>query len=191
VPEATFLQNTISRRIVIMNIEFITRTAILLALTIVMQTVGRYIPLGPNSQFIVGPLVNACLLIGAAATGIYGGAIIALAAPFGAILTGAAIPLPFAPFIAIGNFILVLFFYLLRKNKIAGILSGAMLKFGFLFASVHVFVRMMNLPAKKADAMILSFGWPQLVTALIGGAIALVVIRALGKNLEMPVKLKD
>lgn len=174
-----------------MNVKFITRTAILLALTIVMQTVGRYIPLGPNSQFIVGPLVNACLLIGAAATGIYGGAVIALVAPFGAILTGAAIPLPFAPFIAIGNFVLVLFFYLLRKNKIAGILSGALLKFGFLFASVHVFVRMMNLPAKKADAMIASFGWSQLVTALIGGAIALAVIKALGNNLEMPVKMKD
>jgi len=48
------------------SIRFITRTAILLALTIVFQTIGRAIPLGQFNQFITGSLVNACLLIAAA-----------------------------------------------------------------------------------------------------------------------------
>ena len=103
------------------SIRFITRTAILLALTIVFQTIGRAIPLGQFNQFITGSLVNACLLIAAATTGLWGGAAVAILAPFGAILTGATMPLPFAPIVAIGNFILVLLFVLIKKNQILGI----------------------------------------------------------------------
>lgn len=164
-----------------MNIRIITRTAILLALTIVFQMLGRFIPLGQFNQFIVGPLVNSCLIIAAVYTGLAGGAVVAVLSPFGAILTGAAIPLPFAPFIAAGNFILVLTYFLLKKKPLAGIVSGAVLKFGFLLASVNFFVWMMGLPAKKAAALIASFSWPQLVTAVIGGLLALLVLKVLGK----------
>lgn len=167
-----------------MNTKMITRTAILLALTILFQTLGRFVPLGQFNQFIVGPLVNACLLIAAAYTGLGGGAVVSVLSPFGAILTGAAIPLPFAPFIAVGNFILVLMYVLLKKKQLAAIASGAVLKFGFLWGSVLIFTSLMNIPAKKASVMIASFSWPQLVTALIGGAIALAVIKALGKTVE-------
>ena len=173
-----------------MNVKFIARTAIMLALTILFQTLGRFIPLGANSQFVVGPLVNACLLIAVAAAGIWSGVVIALATPFGAILTGAAIPLPFAPFIAIGNLILVLsFFLLMKKTKIGGIVAGSILKFGFLLASVNFFAWAVKIPEKKAAAMLLAFSWPQLVTALTGGIIALIVIKGLEKaGIIPPVK---
>lgn len=167
-----------------MSTKMITRTAILLALTILFQTLGRFIPLGQFNQFIVGPLVNACLLVAAAYTGLAGGAAVSVLSPFGAILTGAAIPLPFAPFIAVGNFILVLLYVILKKKQLAAVASGAVLKFGFLWASILAFTGFMNIPAKKATLLIASFSWPQLVTALIGGAIALVVIKALGKTIE-------
>lgn len=163
------------------SIRFITRAAILLALTIVFQSIGRAIPLGQFNQFITGSLVNACLLIAAAVTGIWGGTAVALLAPFGAILTGAAMPLPFAPIVAVGNFMLVLMFVLIKKNHILGIGAGAVLKFGFLFAGVNIFVNLMGLPAQKASAMIATFSWPQLVTAAIGGVIALLVMKALDK----------
>lgn len=166
------------------SIRFITRTAILLALTIVFQTIGRAIPLGQFNQFITGSLVNACLLIAAATTGLWGGAAVAILAPFGAILTGAAMPLPFAPIVAIGNFILVLLFVLIKKNQILGIGAGAVLKFAFLFAGVNLFVNWMGIPAQKATAMIAAFSWPQLVTAAIGGVIALLVIKALDRAVE-------
>lgn len=167
------------------NVKFIARTAILLALTIVFQTIGRFIPLGANSQFIVGPLVNACLIIAAATTSLLGSTIVALVAPFGAILTGAALPLPFAPFIAVGNFVLVLFYYLLRKKEIVGIITGAVLKFLFLLASVNFFVWAMKLPAKKAGLMLVAFSWPQLVTALMGGIVALIIVKFLRKSVEV------
>jgi hypothetical protein len=164
------------------NIKFITRTAILLAITIVFQSMGRFIPLGPNSNFVVGPLVNACLLIAAAYTGLSGASVISVLSPFGAILTGAAVPLPFAPFIAIGNFLLVLLFSIFKEKRVIGLLSGAVLKFGFLFATISLFVRLIGAPSKKASLLIFAFGWPQLVTALIGGVIALVVIKALERT---------
>jgi hypothetical protein len=167
-----------------MNTKTITRTAILLALTILFQTLGRFIPLGQASQFIVGPLVNACLLVAAAYVGLGGGAVVAVLSPFGAILTGAIIPLPLAPIIAIGNFILVLLFVLFKKKQILGIASGAVLKFLFLWGSVSLFVNLMNVPAKKAALLVTMFSWPQLITAVIGGVIAFIVIKALDKALK-------
>jgi hypothetical protein len=167
-----------------MNTKLITRTAILLALTILFQTLGRFIPLGQFNQFIVGPLVNACLLVAAAYTGLAGGAAVAVLSPFGAVLTGAAIPLPFTPFIAVGNFILVLLYVLLKKKPVAAVAVGAVLKSGFLWASILIFVGVMNIPDKKATLLVASFSWPQLVTAVIGGAVALAVIKALEKAIE-------
>ena len=93
-------------------------------------------------------------------------------------------PLPFAPIVAIGNFILVLLFVLIKKNQILGIGAGAVLKFAFLFAGVNLFVNWMGIPAQKATAMIAAFSWPQLVTAAIGGVIALLVIKALDRAVE-------
>jgi hypothetical protein len=162
--------------------KFITRTAILLALTLVFQAIGRYIPLGPNSNFIVGPLVNACLLIATAFTGLWSGIIISVLAPFGAVLTGAAIPLLFTPFIAAGNAVLVIVFYILRKRRTVGIVSGAVLKFGVLFASISLFLGISEVAPKLASALYFSFSWPQLVTALIGGILAMIVINALEKT---------
>lgn len=171
------------------EIQFLTKTAILLALTIVFQTMGRLIPVGINSQFIVGPLVNAALIVSAAAVGIWGGGFIALAAPFGAILTGAQISLPFAPFIALGNLAIVLGFYLLMKrHQVVAVIAGSIAKFALLTASVNVFVRMMNTPVKQAEKMLAAFTWPQLITALIGGALALAVIKILGKNFRLKVE---
>lgn len=169
-----------------LNAKFITRVGILLALTVVFQSLGRFIPLGPNGNFIVGPLVNACLLIAAASVGIGAGAIIAVITPFTALLTGAAIPPLFIPFIAIGNFLIVLGFYLLmKKSKIAGVILGSVLKFGFLFASIRFFVNFAAVNPKKAVNLVAMFSIPQLITALMGGVIALIVIRALGKQLQL------
>ena len=166
------------------DIRFITQTAILLALTITFQAIGRFIPLGPNSNFVVGPLVNACLIVATATTGLLSGTIIALISPFGAILTGATIPITFAPFIAVGNFLLVLFFFILKKIKIIGIFTGSITKFAFLYTAIVYYARLMKLPVKQAAAMTFAFGWPQLVTALIGGFIALILLKSLKKYIK-------
>lgn len=165
------------------DVRFITYTAVILALTIVFQSMGRVIPLGPNANFIVGPLVNACLIIAAAVVGFSGGCTIAVLAPAGAYLTGAAIPLPFLPFVAVGNAILVAGFCLLRKNQWAGLAVGAVAKFLFLWGSVVLFLSLRNKPL--AGAMLFTFSWPQLVTAIVGGMIALGVLAAIRKTIRI------
>lgn len=166
------------------KVRYLTRTAMLLALTIVFQSVGRFFPFGPNNNFIVGPLVNACLIISAGLIGIYAGAAVSILSPFGAILTGAVLPLPLAPFVALGNFALVLLFYTFRKNKVIGIILGAFAKFAVIYGSlIYIIPYFKLLPAKQVAALTgAAFGWPQLATALMGGIIAAPVIARLEKS---------
>ncbi|OPZ93739.1 MAG: hypothetical protein BWY74_01008 [Firmicutes bacterium ADurb.Bin419] len=161
------------------KVKFLTRTAMLLALTLVFQYLGRLIPLGQYSSFIVGPLVNACLLISTGLVGIYSGAVISVLSPFGALLTGAAYPLVFAPFIALGNFVLVLLFYIFKEKRVIGVISGAIAKFVVIYGSLlYVIPYFKLMPTNMALKLAgFSFGWPQLVTALIGGAIAIPIIK--------------
>lgn len=166
------------------KLKYLTRTAMLLALTMIFQFIGRFIPLGPNSNFIVGPLVNACLIISAGLVGLFSGTVISVLAPYGAILTGATLPLPLAPFVALGNFVLVLAFYIFRKKKVAGIIAGSIAKFAVIYGSLLYIIPFFKLlPQNKAMALAgAAFGWPQLVTALIGGIIAIPVVHRLEKH---------
>lgn len=162
------------------RINEIARTAILLALTVAIQITGRYFTsfLGPMNIFIIGTLVNACLLISVEYAGIKGASVIAFATPFTAILTGAPIPLPFIPFIGVGNLLLILIFYLLKRT-ILGIVIGAIIKFSFLFAAVTVLLKVTSLPTKLVGVLYFSFSWPQIVTALMGGVVYLNTKRVL------------
>lgn len=170
------------------RILLIVRTALLLALTIVFQMMGRF--LGPNNNYIVGPLVNASLLVATAVTGLWGATAISVIAPFVSALTNKAAIAPlilsFSPFIALGNFIYVLCFYLLmKKNKTAGVIVGSIAKFGLLYASISIFTNVVEVAEKPAAVLNALFSWPQLLTALVGGVIALLVIRALRKSIDI------
>jgi hypothetical protein len=158
----------------------LARGALLLALTAALQVSGRYLTslMGPANIFIVGTLVNACLLIAVDVTGIGIASVIAFAAPVTALLTGAPIPLPFLPFIGAGNFLLVLMSYLFRR-KAVGVIVGAAAKFLFLFGAVSMFLRLGGLPDVAAGILYFTFSWPQLATALLGGAVYAAARKAL------------
>lgn len=164
--------------------NFIAKTALFLALTIVFQILGRNIPLGPNNNFIIGPMVNALLFISTMALGVVSGAIVGLMSPFGAILTGASIPLFLAPIISIGNLLLVLTFNLLKKNKFLGIFASAIIKSIFLYFAVSTMLSFFNLPQKRISMLLFVFGWPQFVTALLGGIIAVISFNKLKKQIQ-------
>lgn len=164
------------------KVGMLTRTAVLLAVVVVVQMVGRSLP---NSNFIVGPLVNMCLLIATMTAGVGGGIAIAILSPFTSLLNNnapiAAALLPFAPVIAAANVIFILTFYFLyNKNKYAGVICASVLKFGFLFLLIRVFLNMFDFP-KFTEKLIALFSWPQLLTALIGGLVALPIIKAIVK----------
>lgn len=173
------------------KVQKITRTAILLAIAIVFQMVGRY--MGPNNNFIVGPAINAVLFTATAIIGLWGGAVISVLAPLISAITNKAaiapIILAYSPFIAVGNFILVLIYYLLmKKNQVAGVIIASILKAVFLFVTIKGFVRFMtpflDISSKVATVLIGLFSWPQVLTAIVGGGIALFIIKILKKNLE-------
>lgn len=164
------------------KVRGLTRTAILLAVVVVVQIVGRYIP---NNNFIVGPLVNMCLILAVISAGLWGGVAIAVLSPLVSLINNhapvAAALLPFTPFIVLANVILVVTFYLLyNRNKYVGVVAAALLKFGFLLGAINIFLNVFSFPKFAAKLLVL-FSWPQLITALIGGFIALPILARLQK----------
>ncbi len=153
------------------NIRWVSRTAILLAIALVFQ-------MGGFPQFITGPLINTVLYLAAMIVGWQGGMLIGIFTPVIASIRGILPPplTPLIPFIALGNSILViLFFWLQSKNKIAGIIIASLVKFLLLASAVKLVVQV---PPAIAQMMSL----PQLITALAGGAIALVLARFFKKT---------
>ena len=150
--------------------KWLTRTAFLLAITLVFQ-------MGGFPQFITGPLVNTMLYLSAMLVGWQGGILIGVLTPFIAAVRGILPPplAPLIPFIALGNSLMVILFYWLRpKNRIIAIVIASLLKFLLLAGAVNLLVQVPPVVAKMMSI-------PQLINAIAGGALALVVIILLKK----------
>ncbi len=141
-----------------------------------------------HSQFITGPLVNAMLILTCALVGPVEALVLSLFPSPVALMSG-LLPLPLAPmipFIMIGNALYVLaFYYICGSNPstllkfgnrsvmdIVGVLAGSVLKFAFLTLTVQfVMGRMLAAPLVANLAVMMS--WPQLITAVLGGFVAI------------------
>jgi hypothetical protein len=176
------------------NLLLIVQTAILLALVLVFQQLRLLIGSTLASTIIIGSLVNLVLVVAGGTVGWRGSIVIALLSPVVAAIQG-HLPLPILiPFVAAGNFVIAVVFELVErhKNTTASLWTGAIVasvaKTVTLYALVvllftGVILPGMGLPAQKVTLMTtslaVSFSWPQLVTALIGSAIAIPVIKRL------------
>lgn len=166
-----------------MDTKTLVRTAVLIALLVALQAATR--PLA--NQFITGSCVNLVLAVAAMLCGVWSGVIVAVVSPFFAYLLGISPQLWLAPAIACGNVAYVVVISLLA-NKLGGLKGGALgvvaaavCKFVVLYlVVVRLLIPMGNLPAKVA----VQFSWPQLVTALIGGFLALAVVPTIKKALK-------
>jgi len=166
--------------------KMLTRTALLLAVAIAFQIFGKFIP---YNNFIVGPVVNAVLILATATAGVWSGSAISVIAPLVSAFTNKApiapLVLGFSPFIVVGNLIIVMAFYFIgKKSKLAGVGVGAVLKFGFLYAAISVFTSMVEMKPQFAATLTNLFSWPQLITGVIGGTLALTILKLAGKSLE-------
>ena len=174
------------------KILWITETAVLLALLIVLQWVTK--PLG---QFVTGSCVNAVLAVAALMVGLSSGLAGALVSPVCAYLLGIAPNLVAVPAIMAGNAVFVLALALLCGKvlwrQVAAWLVAAAAKFAVLYTLVVVLIcgplsgSLMEAGLMKKPmiaVMTASFSWPQLVTALIGGALALILVPVLKKALH-------
>lgn len=174
------------------KIRWITETAVMLALLVSLQAITK-----PAGQLVTGSFVNAVLAISVLVGSLSTGITVAVISPVLAFLLGIA-PQPLTvPAIMVGNtvYVLVLHFvsgkHILRR--VAAWLGAAVAKFAALYAIVVwlicgvlsqslVEAGMMKPP--MIQALPATFSWPQLVTALIGGGVALLMVPVLRKALH-------
>lgn len=177
------------------KIRWITETAILLALLIVLQAATKSL-----GQFVTGSCVNAVLAVAVLLGGFGCGVTIALISPVLAFLLGIAPNLVAVPAIMAGNVVYVVLLRLIAGSdsktiwkQIAAWLVAAAAKFVTLYVIVVGIICGLASEALLASgalkepmlkALPATFSWPQLVTALIGGAVALVIVPAVRKALH-------
>ena len=167
---------------------WITKTAMLLALLIVLQAVTRGF-----SQLVTGSCVNAVLALAVLTVGLPSGIAVAAISPFAASLLGIGPQLfPIVPAIAAGNIVFETVLWVLThkhpdemKWSLIGWLVSSVCKFLTLYVIV-VQLLCRILPLKEAQIATFSamFSWLQLFTALIGGAVAMFVAPRLRKTLR-------
>ena len=166
---------------------WITQTAVLTALLIVLQAVTA-----AAGQLVTGSCVNAVLAVAALLGGLWCGMTVAVLSPFFAFFLGIGPRLiAIVPAIALGNAVYVgLLCFLLRGKptlfgKVIGWLGASFGKFIVLYlVVVQLLCRVLPLKEPQVATFSTMFSFPQLITALIGGAVALLVVPALKKALK-------
>ena len=172
------------------KIRWITRTAIFLALLIAGQYLGK-----AGGQPVAGSIVNTVLITAALTAGIYSAGTVAVLSPIFAALAGVAPNWAFVPYIAVGNLVLVVAVSLIAGQKyktksiriimnVVGVLVGAALKCLVLWQGVQIFI-VPTLTEQAAVKTMKMFAFlPQMMTALIGGAVALIIAPVIKKAIK-------
>lgn len=177
------------------EIRWITETALLLAILVSLQAITK-----PFGQLVTGSCVNLVLAVAAMLGGISCGIAVAFFSPILAFLLGIAPQILTVPAIMLGNIVFVVILALIggRGNclfiyRALSVLGGAVVKFLVLYGVVaglicglfsDALLQAGVLKTPMLQALPASFGILQLVTALIGGAVALVIVPVLLKALK-------
>ena len=167
----------------------------MLALLVTLQTLTK-----PMGQLVTGSFVNAVLAVTVLVAGLYSGVTVALISPVLAYLLGIAPQILTVPAIMVGNTVYVVLLYFIAGTdskkvlrRAAAWIIAATVKFATLYAIVvwlicGVFAeRLMDAGTLKAPMLNMlpaMFSWPQLITALIGGAVALIIAPLIRKALD-------
>ena len=176
------------------KLRWITETAIMLALLVSLQALTKGF-----GQLVTGSCVNAILAIAALVGGLGCGITVALVSPVLAFLLGIAPQILTVPAIMVGNTVYVILLSVIvgKSNnivrKILGWAVAAVAKFAALYAIVvglicgvlsEGLLAAGTLKPPMLEALPATFSWPQLITALIGGAVALLIVPVLRKALK-------
>ena len=175
-------------------LRFITETGVMLALLIALQSLTGFL-----GQYVTGSCVNTVLAVTVLFAGLHSGITVAIISPWLAYLLGIAQQVT-VPAIMVGNSVFVIILYFVAgknsKNIIRQVIAwvcAAAAKFAVLYAIVGLLicgvladslVASGTLNQKMLTALPHMFSWPQLVTALIGGGLALLIAPALRKALK-------
>jgi len=144
---------------------------------------------------VTGSAVNLILAVSVMTVGLSSGMIVAAISPMMAAMLGIAPNFVFAPFIAAGNIAFVILWYFIgninKDNKyvawIIAMITAAAVKFLVLYLGVARYAIPVIIDPPNPDAaanMIRMFSIPQFVTALIGGALAILILPVLKKAIR-------
>ena len=181
------------------KIRWITQTALLLAMLICLQWAGSFAPEQLTKQLITGSLVNCVLAVTVLLCGMGSGITVAVISPVCAFLLGIAPNFITVVPIMLGNVCYVVLLRLLTGKKllrqVSALAAASVVKFGVLYLLVVQLICNLAsgalLGKKLGQIVVLAppmlkllptmFAWPQLVTALIGGTVALLLLPTLQK----------
>ena len=169
------------------KVRWMTETAMMLALLVILQAVTK-----SAGQLVTGSCVNAVLAVTALAINLSAGLTVALISPFVAFLFGIGPQLlPIVPAIALGNALFVLLSLLYGRKtpafRIASVVCAAVAKSAALYlVVVKLLCSILPLKPQQITTFSTMFAWPQLITALIGGAVALLVVPVICKAIKKP-----
>lgn len=163
----------------------LTRTALLLALMLIFQSLRFFIPIPPLfSSFLIGTLVNATLIISLHTAGLFAALLLSVLAPLVAYFQQLLLLPVFIIPVAVGNMVYVSIMFLLGKRNgwLAATIAASgktLLLYSSFFWMLHSWI---NLPPKIASGLLFVMSWPQLITALAGIMLASVLQRRLLDN---------
>ena len=187
------------------KIRWMTETAVLLALLICLQWIGAMIPNQMIKQLITGTCVNCVLAVAALYAGYGSGLTVGLISPVFAYMLGIAPNFITVLPIMVGNVCYVVLLRLIAgksgkpfwKQPVA-LTVAASVKFAVLYLLVVKIIcgvaSKALLGKKMGDVVVLAppmlkmlptmFAWPQLITAISGGIIAIAITPVLRKALR-------
>lgn len=146
------------------RLSLLTRTALLLAITVSIQALRL-------PQPFTGPLVNMMLILTVLSAGVPGAVMVGGLTPWLGVLFG-IVPgqmLPVLPFLMAGNALYCLVFG--RFQTLLGVAVGSMVKFAFIAGAAQY---ILSLPPTLPHMLAL----PQLTNALAGGLAGVILGRA-------------
>ncbi len=164
------------------TLRFLTYTAVMLAFTLLFQS-ARYLFPTPNATYvtyIIGTLVNLCLVVAAACANVWAGVVLSVIAPIVALFQGHA-QLPMVVPIAVGNIAIAVGAYFGfkggKKNLWIAFVSAAakyvLIAFGMVFFAL---MGVQQLPFAAAVPVAFTQQVVQLVTGLLSIVIAVPVV---------------
>ncbi|GBG56095.1 hypothetical protein SPFL3102_00573 [Sporomusaceae bacterium FL31] len=162
----------------------LTRSAFLLALMVVFQSIRLVVPVPPFlSMFVIGSAVNACLLLAVEMISWQAALVLAIAAPVVAALQQ-VLPSPvFIIPVAAANLIYVfLYAMLLKTNRWLAVGGAALFKVLGLYLMISLVLQFVQLPEKLAAVLKMMFSYPQFITGVLGGIVCYLLTRKLGKT---------
>lgn len=162
------------------DIQKVTRTGLLLAATLILQGIRLIIPIPPQlSMFLIGSLVNACLITAVLAVDRRAGFVVAACTPVFAWLEGM---LPFFLFVfpvAVGNSVYVYSAWRWQRYGLSALMAAALAKAVVLYALFYLLFAGIEFPPALRHLLLTAMSWPQIITGVIGALIGLEVSRFL------------